>query len=153
MHYFIKITAKSGKEIVIDGIDNNKVRQSFKGLVIMSDTPAQNVKDRAANVLVKLQLDMIINSHTNGISKDLMDWSLSSKGEDVYRTVEVKVTDNENTLRTFSIPYMFVEDYSETYKSDTIEIDDESKEVDEGRFCLKLIQRAGETGSIEQLSE
>lgn len=145
MQYSIKITAKSGKETSIDCIAIEALGNAFKGLNIMSDTPTQNVKDRATNILVRLQLDMLINKDTCGICKDLMEWSLSSKGEDVHRTVEIKVTDNETTLRTFKIPKMFVEDYEEKFINDA--------DIDEARFCLKLIQLAGETSNIEQLSE
>ena len=81
MQYSIKITAKSGKETSIDCIAIEALGNAFKGLNIMSDTPTQNVKDRATNILVRLQLDMLINKDTCGICKDLMEWSLSSKAK------------------------------------------------------------------------
>lgn len=148
MQYFIEITAKSGKTTTIDCAGNDKLSNAFRSISIKSDTPAKNVKDRATNILVKMKLEMMIDANTKDICRDLMEWSLSSKGEDVHRTVTLKVSNNQNIIRTYKIPNMFVEDYKELYSMET---DDES--TDNGIFFLKLIQLAGETGNIEQLSE
>ncbi len=146
MNYYIEISAKSGKKVTIDGRESEQVGNSFRKLSIKSDTPAKNVKSHASDILLKLKIELDINASTKDFCKDLLDWSLSTQGEDIYRSVIIKVYEEDAVIRTYEIPEMFVEDYKENYFK-------ESENTDHGEAILKLLQKGGNIKSIKQLSE
>ncbi|EXM40274.1 hypothetical protein RASY3_09245 [Ruminococcus albus SY3] len=131
MFYYIKITSETGKEIEIDGRDGSDIQKFLKSVCVCVDTVDDNVSNRASNVLNRVNVKLDIDSKTNSICKDLMDWALASSGEDVYRLVHIDVYDDKQVIRSFDIQKMFVEDYEEDFNGE--------------RDCsadLKLIQQA-----------
>ena len=131
MFYYIKITSDTGKEIEIDGRDGSDIQKFLKSVSVCVDTVDDNVSNRASNVLNRVTVKLDIDSTTNAICKDLMDWALASSGEDVYRLVHIDVYDDKQVIRSFDIQKMFVEDYKEGFVGE--------------RDCvaeLKLIQQA-----------
>lgn len=132
MFYYIKITSETGKEIVLDGRDGSDMQKYIKSVHVWVDTVEDNVSNRASNVLNRVTINLDVDSTTNAICKDLMDWALIASGEGVYRLVHIDVYDDKKqVIRSFDIQNMFVEDYQETFCS--------------GKNCvaeLKLIQQA-----------
>lgn len=119
MFYYIKITSETGKEIEIDGRANSDIQKYLKAVSICVDTVDDNVSNRASNVLNRVIVKLDIDSTTNAICKDLMDWALASSGEDVYRLVHIDVYDDKQVIRSFDIQKMFVEDYEEAFVGET----------------------------------
>ena len=61
-----------------------------------------------------------------------MDWALTSKGMDVYRTVRINVqNENHLLLRSFYFKEMFLDDYNENYSEKGT------------TFTVKLLQKPG----------
>jgi len=119
MFYYIKITSETGKEIEIDGRDGADIQKFLKSVVVCVDTVDDNVSNRGSNVLNRVNIKLDIDSKTNTICKDLMDWALASSGEDVYRLVHIDVYDTTQVIRSFDIQKMFVEDYEEAFVGET----------------------------------
>lgn len=137
MFYYIKVTAKSGKEIELNGKEDGGIKNFLKRVSLKIDTVEDNVQEKASNVLNKIEFELDINDKTNQICKDLMEWSLSWSGEDIYRTVQIDIADNTKVIRSIDAVEMFVEDCFEEYcKKDG---------KDTGVFTIKLIQHAGNT--------
>ncbi|MBR1592839.1 MAG: hypothetical protein IJ666_07505 [Ruminococcus sp.] len=149
MYYEVKISSETGKEIVFDCKSGSKLNNAFRNLSIKSDTPALNVKNRASNVLVRIHFEMEIIPQTKDKCRDLMEWSLISSGEEVYRTITVNVMDSKSVpMRSYKINEVFVEDYEEKFVIGEGSEDDER--TDYGYFVLDLIQASGETENIKQ---
>ncbi len=116
MFYYIKITSETGKEIEIDGRDGSTIQKFLKSVIVCVDTVDDNVSNRGSNVLNRVSIKLDIDSTTNAICKDLMDWAIVSSGEDVYRLVHIDVyNDKKQVIRSFDIQKMFVEDYQEAF--------------------------------------
>lgn len=143
MYYRIKITANNGsqKDIFIDGF-SSELQNSITSLKIWTDTTNENVSERSADILNKVEIKILINNKTKDYCKDLMEWSLDRSGGDIYRLVHIDVatvggTGTEKkptTIRSFDIEQMFVEDYIEEYGK--------GNGTDAGEATLKLIQAA-----------
>ena len=131
MHYTIEITGKSCSPIKFDSEAESKV---FESLDILIDTVDENVNDRSTNVLNRVTLKVKIDETTSEQCKLLMEWALMSKNEDVHRVVQIDIENTRGeTVRSFRLEEMFVEDYAERY----------GKEDGGDYFELKLIQKAG----------
>lgn len=134
MFYYIKVTAKSGKEIELNGKEDGPIKAYLKRVSVKIDTVEENVQNKASNVLNKVELELDINENTNQICKDFMDWSLSDSGDDIYRTVHIDIYNTSKVIRSFDLEEMFVEDCFEEYEK--------KDNKDNGLFTLKLIQQA-----------
>ena len=132
--YTIKIEGNGCQTIEFDPQEDAKV---FKSLQLMVDTVDDNPNDRSSDVLNRVTLKMLIDEHTNEQCKELMAWSLMTRGEAVHRTVTIHVEDNSSVIRSYRLEEMFVEDYVESFG-------------DEAEFTLKLIQKAGKSERFHQ---
>ena len=118
MFFYIKITSDSGKEIVIDANNGSPQGDKIENLKIWIDTVDDKAKNRASNILNRVELVLTLDTQTKEICKDLMTWSLSSSGSDVYRRVQIDIRDDSGVVRSFDLNKMFVEDYDEKYEKE-----------------------------------
>ena len=118
----------------MDGRDGTQFENAIQSLKVWIDTVDENVNNRTSNVLNRVILSGLITEDTREVCKNLMDWALSSSGEDVYRLVHIDIYGTNEVLRSFDLQKMFVEDYYENY--------DKGTGTDAGTFVLNLIQAA-----------
>lgn len=143
MFYYIKITANDGKEIVMNGLENQGITSYMNGVKLWIDTINENVSERSADILNKVEIRLAIVGKTKKICRDLMEWSLQPSGNAIYRTVHIDIFDSQNNIiRSFDLKKMFVEDYIETF--------DKGDGNDGGEAVLKLIQAANNSDKFRQ---
>lgn len=136
-YYRIRITADKGseKEILLDGTtghsSNNEVTDKFKEIHIKVDAEVQDANSRSSKIVNSVVFKINVDKTTHTQCKDLMDWALTSKGPEVYRTVQIDVYDDQQLLRSFHLNEMFLDDYEEDYGEN------------EGTFTVKLLQKPG----------
>ena len=137
-YYEIKITAEngSGKEIELVGISEegtpNAINCKIKEIHIKVDAEVQEANSRSSKIVNSVLFTIDVDESTYKQCKDLMDWALTSKGMDVYRTVRINVqNENHLLLRSFYFKEMFLDDYNEenSEKGTT--------------FTVKLLQKPG----------
>ena len=132
MFYSIKISSESCDPIQIDEDVDTGFKDALEKLSISIDTVEENVSDRAARILNRVTLVLKVNPVTKIVCDQLMEWSLTSSGEDVYRTVNIDISDSrKDIVRSYELHKMFVEDYTESF---------DGKE--QAIATLKLIQMA-----------
>lgn len=140
MKYLIRVstTGDVAPAIELDGIRNTDVNGNIEWIQFFIDTVQENVSERSNSVLNKLEFQIIIDETTNQACKEFMTWALTSSGNTIKRTVDIKVETSENKLlRSFHLKEMFVEDFKEFYKG-------ESK-----HFYIKLTQTQGHSNDFE----
>lgn len=142
MEYNITISGTECDDIQFKSEEENN---TFKTLKFWIDTVEENANNRSSNIRNKVELRMEINEKTSARCRQLMDWSLLTQGEDVYRTVQIEVLNNTGVIRSFRLEEMFVDDYLEIYGEDA--------NSDAGLFVLQLIQKAGKRERFRQDSK
>lgn len=107
--YELKITQTGGSEIYID---NNNI----KSVEFLVDTIDENVKDRSENIINKITVIGSISEEIKAATKDLLLWSLATKSEEIYRSVEITIRINETTrVRKYNMDKVFCVDYREKF--------------------------------------
>lgn len=137
---FYKFEVDGIKPLSSDASDGEHA--SIRKLWIKSDTKDPHVVERSSSVLLRVHLEILINNETKEQCKEFMKWSLESKGNTVYRTVKITVTDaQDEKIRSFEIPKMFCEDYLENYF--------ENADKNEQPYAvLDLIQKSGNFADV-----
>lgn len=139
MEYRVKITSQTGEEILLGYTKNDK--NTIKDIEINFDTIEDNVYRKGDGSLLHLKIegdikyDDVESLTTVDALIKLFDWTRSEKSEELYRTVEIEVWNNDIRLRAYNFEKMFVEDYTEKYHSSS----QRGAELRSG-FELKLTQ-------------
>lgn len=121
MEYRVKITSQTGEEILLGYTKNDK--NTIKDIEINFDTIEENVYRKGDGSLLHLKIegdikyDDVESLTTVDALIKLFDWTRSEKSEELYRTVEIEVWNNDIRLRAYTFEKMFVEDYTEKYHS------------------------------------
>ena len=70
-------------------------------------------------ILTTMSIYGVIDETTNDSLLKISEWARDLNGATTYRkvTLTVKSDDNGKILRTYEVPYMFVDDYDELYNS------------------------------------
>lgn len=125
----------------VDGIATvENTPKGNKGLIkdikISSDTRDQDFYERATSIIVKIEVTIRIESATKEACQKLMDWALTVEGDNVYKTVNISVRNENEDIRTLSFPNMYCHDYSENYS-----LNDKGNSTDYLTLCM--IQQRG----------
>ena len=121
MEYKVKITSQTGEEILLGHSSDDK--NTIKDIEIKFDTIEENVYRKGDGSLLHLKIegdikyDDVESLTTVDALIKLFDWTRSEKSEELYRTVEIEVWNNDIRLRAYTFEKMFVEDYTEKYHS------------------------------------
>lgn len=85
-------------------------------------------------ILMMMKIDGIIDETTNDSLLKISEWARDLNATTTYRkvTLTVKSDDTGKILRTYEVPYMFVDDYEELYGSPEDKL--------EAHFELKISQ-------------
>ena len=140
MQYSIKVstTGDVAPVIDLDGITYNDINGKIEWIQFFIDTIQENVSDRSNSVLNKLEFQITIDETTNHACMEFMAWALTSSGNTIKRTVDIKVQDSKGKLlRSFHLKEMFVEDFKEFYQGEKT------------HFYIKLTQTQGHSSEFE----
>jgi len=123
----------------LDSTSTDGKNAAIQEIEIKSDTIDDYANARSTDVLLRVTVKFEINNETKDICKEIMQWSLQSGGSDVYKDVEITISDaEENQIRYFKIPKMFCDDYTEHF------VPGNSQNYAE----IKLIQKGGNFGDV-----
>lgn len=118
----ITIKGENGKDIVLGGEGGSGEKKLIKELKIQLDTPNDNAKSRDEAIMAKISFrGEIASSNDNDVHSRLIGLFNWAKGydEEEYRTVAIKIFENDKTdkpeVRSYEFPRMFVCDYTEGY--------------------------------------
>ena len=119
MEFKVKITSQTGEEILLGHKQSDK--NTIKQIDIVFDTIDENVYRKGDGSLLHLTIlgDIKYDDGDSTTSEHikLFNWAKSEKTDELYRTVEIGVFNNDTRLRAYVFEKMFVEDYAEKFYS------------------------------------
>lgn len=122
MNYYVKITDEAGKSIAFgdDGFskESEKQKDEISNVIVYFDTVNDDAKSKNDSMIAKINITGPIKNTSAAKLIELFNWSIDFKANSEYRTVEIRVYESQNLLRTYIFERMFVVDYKETYVSD-----------------------------------
>jgi hypothetical protein len=145
MLFSVKITSEDGEIIEIGKDDVENEKNLIQDIEIHMDTVNNDVRQKSNAMLAKIK----IHGSMKPIIKDellkLFNWSKALTQDKWYRTIEIKIKTDLNTVsRNYILQKVFVVDYIEFYKNDDVE---ENSSAD--YFELYLTQQENNFKTIE----
>lgn len=138
MVYTLCIESDSGRinitdETIIKGIDI---------AVFQEDKSSSDRSDQLYNTLV---VEGTLTDKSQKETKEIFDWSMKTDKDSVYKTVEIKVFNQEELLRDYYLKDMYCSSYEEHFNEKA----DPAKNESIGTFVLRMKQRKGSIKTIK----
>lgn len=140
MNYEICIESETGKISIKDKTIIKKI--DFK--IFLGDKSAH---DRSGHLLNTLIVQGVLTDKSQKETKEILEWSKKTDKANVYKTVSIKVYNQEELLRDYYLKDMFCAGYQEVF-NEPDESDGQSGGKSMGMFILEMKQREGSINTI-----
>lgn len=141
MAYF-ELKVSSENTDTIEFKVNNDEDKGFSSVKFKMNTIDNDVKGRATGIRAEFLIKGVINDSTKNEVQKLAAWAITKEEEELYRSIEIVVKNNESqtakVLRRYVFSDMFVVDYKESFGKDT-----SANNI--GKFKLFVAQKASGT--------
>lgn len=137
MRYEICIESETGKISIKDETIIKKI--DFK--IFQNDKSANDRSDQLFHTLI---VQGTLTDTSQKESKEILEWSKKTDKANVYKTVSIKVYNQEELLRDYYLKDMFCTSYQEVFN----ELDESTDSDSIGMFILEMKQRKGSINTI-----
>ena len=139
MKYELKLEGESGTINLANIGDNDSIIKSADFLIEQEDLATNDKSDKLFHTLVVIGE---ITKESKEATKELLDWSITTKEAEIYKNVTLKIIkDKVGIMRDYYIKNMFCTSYREYF--------DDKKDSSTGSFVLKMRQRKGSIETIK----
>ena len=139
MKYTLCIEGDNGKINITDPDVIKEVRIK----IYQSDKSAN---DRSDQLFGDLTIKGVLTDKSQQETKELFEWSMKTDKSSVYKTVSIKVYNQEELLRDYYLKEIYCTSYEEIFNEYADESGQESDSI--GSFVLEMKQRKGAIGTI-----
>lgn len=145
MKYELKLEGESGIINLANIGKNDSIIKSADFLIEQANMATNDKSDQLFHTLV---VKGEITDKSKKATKELLDWSMTTKQSEIYKNVTLKITQTQTELiRDYYIKDMFCVSYREYF--DDSEGSDEKADSSKGSFILKMRQRKGSIETIK----
>lgn len=131
-------------ELCIEG-DSGKINITDPDVIRKIDIKiSQNDKfanDRSDQLFGDLFIKGLLNDKSQQETKEIFEWSMKTDKASVYRTVSIRVYNQEELLRDYYLKNMYCTSYQEVFDDSNSEQGAQSDSI--GSFILEMRQRKG----------
>ena len=114
------------------------------------DTVENEVSNKSNAMLAKIKIFGEIKAEIKSELLKLFEWSKASSEEEWYRTLEIKIKiAKDKNYRSYKFAKVFVVDYFEIYKGESLRSKNSNNIEDRDHFELYLTQKENNFDNIE----
>ena len=150
MLFSIKITSENDEVIEIGKEEKPDEQNVITNVEILMDTVENEVSNKSNAMLAKIKIFGEIKAEIKSELLKLFEWSKASSEEEWYRTLEIKIKiAKDKNYRSYKIAKVFVVDYFEIYKGESLRSKNSNNIEDRDHFELYLTQKENNFDNIE----